>query len=327
MTKLLTLIIISLFTTLAQAIPEQDFPQVYQEKVLPFFESLNKGEFKNAQGMTIRYFTMIKSSNTKSLVILPGRTEPATKYAEVIYDLRNKGFNIFIMSHQGQGESDRLLTDHERSYVVRFSDYVRDFTQFMDSVVKPEGNNLYLLSHSMGGAISVHYLAQNPTVFKKAVLVAPMLQINTDPYPESIARYYAKLLVSIGKGKQYAPGQPAYVRVPFEVNPTTHSEARYDAETEMLNKTPIFQMGGATSRWVHECLKATRYADRLPMKTPVLLLQAGHDLIVRPSRQNKFCKASFCTLKPFFEAKHEILMEKDSIRNDAFKDIGSFLGF
>lgn len=327
MSKLLTLIIISLLSTLAHAIPEQDFPEAYHEKVMPFFETLQKGEFQNAQGMTIRYFSMKKSGNTKSLVILPGRTEPATKYAEVIYDLRNKGFNIFIMSHQGQGESDRLLVDHERSYVVRFSDYVRDFTQFMDTVVKPHGTNLYLLSHSMGGAISVHYLAKNPTVFKKAVLVAPMLQINTDPYPETIARYYAKLLVSIGKGKQYAPGQPVYIRVPFPVNPTTNSEARYDAETDMLNANPFFQMGGATSRWVHESLKATRYTDRLPVKTPVLLLQAGNDLIVRPGRQNKFCKAAFCTLKLFFEAKHEILMEKDSIRNEAFKEIGLFLGF
>lgn len=325
--KLLTLIIISLFTSLVHAVPESEFPGAYHQTILPFFETLNIGEFKNAQGMTIKYFTMIKSSNTKSLVILPGRTEPATKYAEVIYDLRNKGFNIFIMSHQGQGESDRLLVDHERSYIVRFSDFVRDFAQFMDSVVKPHGNDLYLLAHSMGGAISVHYLAQNPTVFKKAVLVAPMLQINTDPYPETIARYYAKLLVSIGKGKHYAPGQPAYVRLPFEVNPTTNSEARYDAETDMLNTNPYFQMGGATARWVHESLKATRYTDKLPVKTPVLLLQAGKDLIVRPWRQNRFCKASFCTLKPFFEAKHEILMEKDSIRDEAFKEIGSFLGF
>lgn len=325
--KILILLLVSLTAPLALAVPETDFQETYHQKVLPYFDTLKKGDFKNAQGMTIQYFTKVKPSNKKGLVILPGRTEPATKYAEVIYDLRNKGFNIFIMSHQGQGESDRLLNDHERSHVIRFSDYVRDLTQFMDEVVKPQEKNLYLLSHSMGGAISVHYLAKNPEVFKKAVLVAPMLQINTAPYPETIARYYAKLLVGIGKGSQYAPGQLPYARLPFVTNPTTNSEARYEAETFLLETYPEFQMGGATSRWVHESLKATRFTDRLAIKTPVILLQAGKDVIVEPGRQNKFCKASFCTLRHFPDSKHEILMEKDSIRDEAFKEISSFLGF
>lgn len=324
--NILTLILV-LLISLAQAIPERDFEKNWKEKVLPFFDSLASEELKNAQGMTLKYYSFKRSAHKKSLVIVPGRTEAAKKYAELIYDLRHKGFDIFIMDHQGQGESDRLLADSNKGHVISFMDYVRDLEQFMNEVVITPGRNIYLIANSMGGAVSTHYMQRNQGAFTKAVLVAPMLEINTKPYNEIMARYYSAFLVKIGKGDEYAPNNGPYIQIPYEVNPLTSSEVRYAVENYLFTTWPHLAIGGPTSRWVNESLKATKNMGQITLTTPVLLAQSGKDLIVKPGRQNEFCKASFCRMIRFPEAKHEILMEKDNMRDVLIKEIGLFLGF
>jgi lysophospholipase len=291
------LLLLCLFLpVLAQAIPEENFVKVWHEKALPYFKSLPSGTLKNPQGLTLKYFFLKNDLNKKSLVLVPGRTEPAIKYAELIYDLKDAGFNIFIMDHQGQGESQRLLKDTHKGHVVYFNNYVKDLEQFIKDVVTIKNDHpLYLIAHSMGGAISTRYMSSHPGVIHKAVLVAPMFKLNTDPYTEAIARIYSKFLILTGKGSDYAPNRGPYIPTEntFEKNDVTHSEERF---------------------------------DRLRVETPILLFQAGSDLVVEPSRQNSFCRNGLCEIIPFPGAYHEILMEKDSIRNEAMKEINSFFG-
>ena len=54
------------------------------------------------------------------LVISPGQGEPALKYAELVYDLKDTGYDIFVIDHRGQGASDRHGT-LSRSFSVGFS--------------------------------------------------------------------------------------------------------------------------------------------------------------------------------------------------------------
>jgi lysophospholipase len=323
------ILLCSLVSTLLFAIPEKNFEENWKTKVYPFFENLQQGELKNAQGMTIKYFSYTRTSHERSLVIVPGRTEPSRKYAELIYDLRDKGLDIYILDHQGQGESERLLSDTNKGHVRYFHDYVRDLDQFISEVVMRPGKETYLMAFSMGGGITSHYLARYPQLIKKALFVSPMLEINTKPYSEKVALYYSRLLMSIGKGEEYAPDRGPYKpeEVTFENNDATQSEARFFVEKFLFTTYPYLAVGGPTSRWVHESLKATAKTTSLRISTQILLLQAGKDNLVKPGRQNEFCKPAFCRMKKYQEAKHEILMEKDSIRDDALKEIGLFFGF
>jgi lysophospholipase len=323
--KTLILLLAVLASTAALAIPEQDLRREWRETVLPFFDTLTAGELRNRQGLRVAFFTRVRPEHRKVLVVLPGRTEPARKYAEVLYDLRNDGFDLVILDHQGQGDSERLLADTQKGHVVRFDDYVRDLEQLMAEVVRPLGKDVYVLAHSMGGTIAARYLNRNPGIVKKAVLAAPMLQINTDPYNETVARAYARLLVLLRKGATYAPGRGPYVVVPFPENTVTHSEVRYEVEPALVEERPELAVGGPTARWVRESLKVTRHIDRARITTPVLLLQAGEELVVVNDRQNSFCRASFCRMIRFPSAKHEILMETDAIRDRAFAEFRKFL--
>lgn len=325
--KTLLLVILSL-SQFALAVPEPQLDTRWKSEVLTHFEDMKEGDIYNKQNVRLHYHFKTSPENTKTLVILPGRSEPAKKYAEVIFDLKDSKANVFILDHQGQGESERLLKDSNKGHVVAFSNYVSDLHQFIEEVVKKESKSpLYLLSHSMGGGISVRYLSAHPETFVKAALVAPMLMMNTAPYNEKVAFLYSKLLVTIGKGSDYAPGYGVYKpdEDTFEKNVYTHSVARFNISKFLFTEYPDLVIGGPTARWVHESLKATMKADRLPFKTPVILFQAGLDQTVKPERQNSFCRPEFCEKIEVKDAFHEILMEKDSIRDPVMKKIRSFL--
>jgi lysophospholipase len=325
-----TLIFFSLLvSTLAWSVPETDLPQDWTAKIEPFFRAMKSGTLKNKEGLTLKYFSLTNTRNDKSLVIVPGRTEPALKYAELIYDLKDLGFDIYIMDHQGQGESSRILADTNKGHVKEFKNYVTDFELFMNQVVHRSSNPVYLIAHSLGGAITTHYMAAHKTVFKKAVLVAPMLEMNTAPYSETIARYYSKLLVTVGKGNNYAPDYGPYKPETdvFETNVYTHSPARFDVTKHIFVAYPALVVGGPTARWVHESLLATKDTEKLSIETPILMFQAGLDQTVKPGRQDSFCKKGHqCELIHIPDAFHEILMEKDVIRDDVLNQIKLFFG-
>lgn len=321
-----TLILFSLLvSTLAWSVPETELPTIWESQIHPFYKAMQKGTFKNPQGLTISY-SFANGGHAKSLVIAPGRTEPAVKYAELIYDLKDS-FNIFILDHQGQGESTRILSDSNKGHVVKFNHYVQDFNQFIETVVKPNTTKpLYLIAHSMGGAITTRYMNLHQNTFKKAVLVAPMLELNTSPYSEMIACLYAQFLVLTRKGSDYAPGYGPYKpeEDTFEKNVYTHSPNRFDVTKNISVNDPSSVVGGPTARWVHESLLATKKIDRLKVSTPVLLFQAGDDHIVKPKRQDSFCHSHTCEKIHVPDAFHEILMEKDVIRDDVLNHIKSF---
>lgn len=323
-----TLILFSLLiSTLAWSVHETDLPVVWENQIHPFFNAMKKGTFKNPQGLTISY-SYTQSTHDKSLVISPGRTEPAIKYAELIYDLKDS-FNIFIIDHQGQGESSRILNDTNKGHVVKFDHYVQDFSQFIETVVKPNTTKpLYLIAHSMGGAITTRYMNQHQDTFTKAVLIAPMMEMNTNPYSETIACLYSQFLVLTKKGAEYAPGYGPYKPEDdtFEKNVYTHSPNRFDVTKNISVNDPSSVVAGPTARWVHEALLATKKIDRLKVTTPVLLFQAGDDHIVKPARQDSFCSTHTCEKIHIPDAFHEILMEKDVIRDDVLNHIKSFFG-
>lgn len=328
----LILILFSFLCQWALAVPEANFEELMAGEVAEHFSRFTPEEFKNSQGLKIHFRSYLAGRSRPTLVILPGRSESILKYSELLYDLKDLNFNIFLIDHQGQGQSQRLLSDSEKGHVRFFEDYVRDLSGWVNQIVLPrsDSDEIYLLAHSMGGAIGVK-LAAKKDLFKKIILSAPMLEMNTHPYSETIARIYSVWLVAIRKGNHYAPGKGPYVFEDdtFETNEVTHSRKRFDHNQDLKREFPEIILGGPTSRWVKESLLATKKIHQLgkKMKAPVLLLQAGADSVVKPERQDSFCqKASDCTLVRFPASFHEILMEEDSIRDEAIQRIRTFLG-
>jgi lysophospholipase len=273
----------------------------------------------------------IKSENC--LLIVPGRGESYLKYQELIFDIYNQGYDIFILDHRGQGLSERSLKNKNKGYVEKFQYYVDDLDYFMKTFVIPTCQNKpFMLAHSMGGAIGATYLQQNPTTIKAAVLASPMFAIPSHGIPFFIA----KALLNTGQFFEhlfsdtswYFFGQQDFKKEKFEDNNLMHSQARYKLFTELYVNNPALQLGGVTFQWVHESLSAIDeiFLNLNKLSMPIIVFKAELDSTVDTEGQDDFCKQLY-RLNPlscpnsrpeyFKGAYHELFFETDEIRHQA----------
>ncbi|WP_017443892.1 alpha/beta fold hydrolase [Gayadomonas joobiniege] len=268
-----------------------------------------------------------------NLIILPGRVESYLKYQEVCFDFFHQGCNIFSIDHRGQGQSSRLLKDPEKGHIDSFDTYAADLELALDQCGFLETNlPTHILAHSMGGAIALNWLYLYRHNIDKLVLSAPMLGINAGLLPQrsalAVARTMHNLSNKICPESPYFPGQAGYNKTLFELNPLTHSRARYEFSQQILQD---HKLGGVTAGWLYEALKIIKLLPTISaeLTLDILLLQAEKDLIVSLSAQDRWFdkvsqKNQGVSKRVIADAKHEILMEKDSIRAPVIEEITHF---
>lgn len=285
-----------------------------------FWQTVVQGTLTAADGITLAYMVALHPKAHASIVLSSGRVESYLKYQELVFDLYQQGYSVYAIDHRGQGLSARMTINPHMGHVRRFNDYIDDFALFMHKIVLNQAAQpLFLLGHSMGGAIGTLYLKQHPDIFTAAAFSAPMYGIKL-PMPKGFVRWLAsKLDTSLNGGEpNFVLSGQNYKAVPFKGNDLTHSQSRYQAYRELYEAAPKLQLGSPTNRWLTESLDA---ADSCVLatthiRTPILILQASEDKIVDNSAQN-LAVSSHCQLKVIAGAAHEIFMEKDAYRNQA----------
>jgi len=300
------------------AMQESALQSNYQNEIMAYFDQGSQGSFLGKGKVPISYRTFEVENEKGALLILPGRGEPLHKYAELVYDLRDLGYSIYLMSHRGQGESG-LIEDCSIQYVESYDDYVHDIEVFSRIVNRRDHRSVFVLGHSMGGAIGTLYSLKHPTAFKGLILSAPMFDMNTSPYPKGVAKVLAKTMVFTGFGKSKGASDSKQV---------TSSDSRQAITNDVLAKHSSIESQNISFGWAKasfDVLKTFKHADMSSMP-PVLMLQAGNDLHVPSEGQNEICKKmDSCYTVRFPESFHEILMERDSIRDSALISIRKFL--
>ncbi|MDC0255296.1 alpha/beta hydrolase [Bacteriovoracales bacterium] len=330
------IILLFLLSNKAEAIPENQINKKWDKFIFKFMESNGKkGQFKGEKGIRINHFKVTGKGNKGAVVFVSGQGEPYIKYYELYYDLLNMGYSpIYTFDHRGQGHSERLIKDPKKGHVDSFSYYIKDFDSFLKNAVLPENNkNLFLLTHSTGGAITLLYMMEEEkrqSIFNGAAFSSPLVKMNTIPIPYGFGKWFAKALCKSKKlCLQYAPGKAkfnAYKK--FRWNPLTSNKIRWAQTQRLAKKVGDVWFNGPTVKWAHEVYK-TRHLFKSykgKIKTPLLMLQADGDLLVKPKPQKKLCQkmASNCRLIKMKNSKHEILMEKDKVRNKALNYINKF---
>ncbi|MGL5709048.1 MAG: alpha/beta fold hydrolase, partial [Aeromonas sp.] len=221
----------------------------------------------------------------------------------------------------------------QKGYVDQFDDYVVDLKQFHDQIIMADQPaKLFLLAHSMGGAISARYLERWPNDIKAAVLSSPMLGINLGGLPKWLAKGLASTIGTVGGWfgePPYGPGQSAYQDHGFADNELTHSHSRYQAFRQIYEQHPQIKLGGATAHWIYQGITGAdaAIADAGAIKTPLLLLQAGNDSVVDNAAQDRFCTIAKCEGgKPLRieGAWHELFIESDDKRQPALTAMVDF---
>ncbi len=286
------------------------------KKINDLYNSGIEGYFDGANNVKIYYKIFYKPEEKGAIVISSGRTEAAIKYKELIYDLYNNGFSVYIMDHRGQGLSDRMLPNHDMGYVDDFENYIKDLKKFYDKFVTAQKHkHIFLLAHSMGGAIGMTYLEEYPKDFEAAAFSSPMLGL---PCPTC---EFIGLLA--GDEPKYAMGHTDYDKSDetFENNQLTSSKVRYELMRKEYEKNPKARLGGATYQWVY---KSCKQFDKIfencnKITTPLILFSGGNEEIVDPKAHSDFIekmKELGKNVKAYKvpNAKHELFIEKDEIR-------------
>lgn len=271
---------------------------------------------------------------------------------------------VYAIDHRGQGFTPTVLAkghdlpDTTIGHVERFDEYVKDFTQFINEVVlkdkKVNQQKLFLLTNSMGGAIAMRYFQKNPVnPFKKSALSGSMFKIITG---QKFALIKTALicgvtdLVTIGELDcyGYTPGEKAFAWSGKEILPDgrkihvrayhgddssytnnlTSSKDRFRMNDYLWNKWPQAIVGGPSIKWSEQALTAGKVlrerGELLKVTNDIFLLIASRDFRVDAKAQKYVCNTLSKCKKRTYDSYHEILMETDSIRSVAMRDIFNY---
>jgi lysophospholipase len=300
----------------------------YVKIIDPFWQnSVRQGTFIGNDEIEIAFAYVLHPKPIGSIVISTGRIECYVKYKEVIYDLYQNGYSVFIHDHRGQGLSARMLTNTHLGYVQDFSDYVTDFKMFVDQVVdKHSQHKPHLLCHSMGGAIGTLMILRYPQLFVNVAFSAPMFGIRP-ALPNWLSNILLSLHASLNKQVAYFFGQKDYENQSFAGNELSHSEVRYQIFRQEYQAASQLQLGGVSADWLKAAIKAMDEIEQniKGFSIPALVVQAGKDRIVDNKRQRRVAeKMPNIQFMVIDGAKHELLEEIDCYRKPCLSAVLDF---
>jgi len=272
-------------------------------------------------------------SEKGTIVLQSGRGEFIEKYFEVVSDFINQGYCVAMFDWRGQGLSDRLTDNYYLGYVHDFKDYENDLLEICNEIYKDLPRPWIGMGHSMGGCLIALSCSNNPTLFDKVILCAPMLSLKVPKTLKNLALlignlsfigFRKKAFPSIGSGQT-----EGWEQVDFKDNVVTSDKERYLRSTSLIYKNKKLAIGPVSIAWLHEAIRNTDLMKKnnwaKKITAPLLLLNATKDKLVDPEVNKEICLEMNNSVIVDIESEHEILMEKDSIREKAFKEIKKFI--
>ncbi len=300
----------------------------------PIPEGAVDGFIEASDGTRLRFarWPAGEGAGKGTVCIFPGRAEMIEKYFEVVSELRARGFAVVALDWRGQGGSARALSDPRKGHVGDFAEYQHDLEAFMNQVVLRECPAPYFaLAHSMGGANILRALHEERQWFERVVLCAPMVDLRIKRY-RKLSRLFTRFMAAIGLGARYIPGGSAVAVTnrAFAGNPVSSDPVRYARIASIIEAEPSLGLGSPTLSWIAASFRqvdefaGAEYAAKLGQK--ILILGAGEDRLVSTVAASTFAKglrAGKIIVIP--GSRHEIMIERDSIRSQFWAAFDAFV--
>ena len=264
-------------------------------------------------------------------VIVHGFTENADKYAELIHALLRGGYSVVAYDQRGHGRSwrDSAIADISLTHVDRFGEYVADLKAVCETVLSAMPRPWLLFAHSMGGAVSSLFIEENPRVFDRVALCAPMIAPNLGGLPPAAARLLCGAECLLGRDRKRIIASKPYTGAEEFATSCATGRERFDWYEALRVRTPEFQNNGPTYGWTREAMRASRAVlapgavERIGI--PVRLFTAERDNSVMPDAQVAFVARlpnGRRTLVP--GSKHEIYRSPDDVLFPWWRGIMAF---
>ena len=285
-------------------------------------------------GWPIRSFDWPADGTARgSILFQGGRGDFFEKYLESFAYWHRAGWSVTAFDWRGQGGSGRVVPDTHVGHFDDFSLWIDDYAEYWAAWVKQGSGPHIAIAHSMGGHLLLRAIIEQRVVPDAAVLVAPMLGIETPPLPLGIARWLFGGLGKVGLARRPAwkanerPAAPWASRQKF----LTHDDRRYQDELWWIEQQPALQLGPPSFGWLSAAIASTRQSEA-PGKLesvdcPVLMLGTDGDKLVSPAAIRRFAARMPSAQLHMYDdsVAHEILRERDEPRSDALRRIDDFL--
>lgn len=267
-----------------------------------------------------------------TVCILHGRAEFIERYFEVITELRRRGFAVVTFDWRGQGRSGREVDNPRKGYVRTFAHYQRDLEAIQREILEPlMPKPHFALAHSMGGAIALQGAREGWLPFERLVATTPMIDICIVKVTH-MRRTTARVARWLGLGKHFVPGggETPISTKPFPGNRLTSDQRRYTRNAALATAMGEGAIGDATISWLDAAFTfMAQFRDpRFPLeiRIPTLIVAAGADPVCATPAIERFAarlKVGHAIVIP--GSRHEILMERESIRNDFWAAFDAFI--
>ena len=228
-----------------------------------------------------------------NFLLIHGLHEHSERYRHVAEKLNEIGVNVYTFDLRGHGQSGG-----PKNIIRDIDEYRQDVENVYRSI--PKDMPFFLLGHSMGGLIAVHFLLYHErTDITGVILSGAALEVGNDITP-----FIIKVVKFVGK---YLPGLKT-----SKVDPTSIS--RDPAEVELYKTDPLITLDGAKAglglallNAINETKKGFSHFDY-----PVLIMHGGTDKITNPAGSQALydqCLSKDKTIKIWDGAYHEIFNE------------------
>jgi len=268
------------------------------------------------------------SARRGTLLFAGGRGDFVEKYLEAMAHWHGRGWSVAAFDWRGQGGS---RGDVAGGHLDSLDVLVDDLAAIAGELAERGEGPLVLVGHSMGGHVLLRALGEERVRPAAAVLVAPMLMVNSAPLPPWAAAWTAGALSASGWARQpvWRPQTPPPPAGSSRQAYLTGCRERYEDELWWWEKEPGFNLGAPSWGWLDAAFRSCARLTDERLRTvhvPVLLLGTETDRLVSAAAIRRAAEVlPEAELKMFADAGHEILREADPVRLQALAAIDAFL--
>lgn len=288
-------------------------------------DNWQKSDVQNPETNHIIHFerSILENEEAPLVIMLPGLSEFCEKYYETAYYFINHGYNFLVLDWAYQGKSTRFDKNSHKRHSDGYDTDISDLKYIMDHHVNLN-MPIFMLGHSMGGHIGLRFLSQYPDYFQAASFSAPMLGIKDLKHTDWLVRLLS-FFFNLFK-TSYIPGGKNWrveARKSDGSDVFSSDPIRDTLHNAWCLQAPSLQVGNPTIKWILESLKSIFLLKKSykNIKTPMLLAVAEKEEIVCNGSiikaSKKIPNSKLLNLK---NAKHEILMETDDIRDEFLQE-------
>lgn len=269
----------------------------------------SEGTFPSFDGTKLYYRFFTEPCAEDLLLILHGHGEHGGRYEKFAKELEGERVSIAIHDVRGQGRSGG-----REVYVEHFEDFVKDVTAFVDFLAAKHGvhSKIFLLGHSLGGLVAIHWARQAPEKIRALILSSPCLGLALPKAALVLNRFI----------NSFAPAflyqNPVY---PPHLTHNPEEVEHYRKDTYIKRKI--------SARLLAEMLGAMDALDRngrSEFPFPVAVIMSGLEKVVDGAKTRQFIEnlqAPLKEVKIFPDFYHEAFNELG--QEQAFSALRSFL--